>query len=342
MTENFDLIRAQADMHQQYFIGLQLMVSTREGPEASREWMFELFRTQHEDKFLSSFRKLGLEGLPDAVASAQYHVLSNTIGGVGVEFMRESDTKAWVRYRYPRWWLEGPAVCGIPDEAGEGFMRGWHANNGMSLGNPRLGFVCVSEDMTGEYGFCGYFKEFDHDLAEEDRLQYAKHERPPAFDPTAQPAPPAAEWDEARLAKANRNYAIEFVRNGVMALTRTLGRERAVELGVLTGKLTGLQQYTHLAKAVGASDGDASDAARFLAAMFEGMGDDAEITASATGVAVTQSGLRIVRGLDGDDRHDLLRCWCEVWKGTIASHRAFMNVEVAENGDRLLWNVAEA
>ena len=99
---------------------------------------------------------------------------------------------------------------------------------------------------------------------------------------------------------------------------------------------------TLLAKAVGASDGDASDAARFLAAMFEGMGDDAEITASATGVAVTQSGLRIVRGLDGDDRHDLLRCWCEVWKGTIASHRAFMNVEVAENGDRLLWNVAEA
>ena len=26
--------------------------------------------------------------------------------------MAESDTKAWVRYRYPRWWLDGAALCG--------------------------------------------------------------------------------------------------------------------------------------------------------------------------------------------------------------------------------------
>ena len=317
------------------------MVSTKAGPEVSRDWMYRLFRTQHEDKFLSSFKKLGLEGLPDAVASAQYHVLSNTIGCVGVEFMPESDTKAWVRYRYPRWWLEGAAVCGIPVEAGEGFMRGWHANNGASLGNPRLGFVCVSEDMTGEFGFCGYFKEFDHDLAEEDRLQYARGERPPAFDPEAQPKPPAAEWDEARLVKANRNYAVEFVRNGVMALTRTLGRERAVELGMQTGRLTGLHQYTHLAAAVGAVDGDAQDAGRFLAAMFQGMGDGAELSGSAGAVTIRESGLRIVRGLEGDDRADLLRCWTEVWKGTVASHRAFMNVEVAESGDGLVWTIRD-
>ena len=105
--------------------------------------MLRLFREQHEKKFLSSFNKLGLEGLPDAVASAQYHVLYNTLGGVGVEHMPESDTKAWVRYRYPRWWLDGAALCGIPATAGDGFMRGWHANNGASLSNPRLRFVCV-------------------------------------------------------------------------------------------------------------------------------------------------------------------------------------------------------
>ena len=87
MSENFDLIRAQAHLHQQYFICLQLMVSTRDGPEAIRDWMFRLFREQHETKFLSSFKKLVLEGLPDAVASAQYHVLSNMSGSVGVEYM---------------------------------------------------------------------------------------------------------------------------------------------------------------------------------------------------------------------------------------------------------------
>ena len=56
--------------------------------------MFRLFRRQHVDKFLTSFDKLGLSGLPDAVACAQYHVLSNNVGGVGVEYMYESDQKA--------------------------------------------------------------------------------------------------------------------------------------------------------------------------------------------------------------------------------------------------------
>ena len=121
-------------------------------------------------------------------------------------------------------------------------MRGWHANNGASLGNPRLGFVCVSEDMTGEFGFCGYFKEFDHELSEVERLQFAKDERPPPFNPSAQPKPPAAEWDEARLAKAYRNYAVEFVRNSVTALTETLGRvvDRAVQIFGGSGFAKGL------------------------------------------------------------------------------------------------------
>ena len=341
MDENFGLIRAQADLHQQYFIGLQLMVSTREGPAAVREWMFHLFRRQHEEKFLSSFRKLGLDGLPDAVASAQYHVLSNTLGGVGVEFMAESDTKAWVRYRYPRWWLDGAALCGVPVEAGDGFMRGWHANNGASLGNPRLGFVCVSEDMTGEFGFCGYFKEFDHELSEVERLQFAKDERPPPFNPSAQPKPPAAEWDEARLAKAYRNYAVEFVRNSVTALTKTLGRVQAVERGVLAARVTGLQQYAHLAASVGAVDGGVHDASRFLAAMFEGMGDEVETEHTEGRAVLRQSGLRIVRGMDGDARDDLLRCWTAIWKGTVASHRAFIDVVVEEEGDTLVWNISE-
>ena len=50
--------------------------------------MFRLFRKQHEEKFLSSFSKLGLDGLSDAVACAKYHVLSNGMGGVAVEYAR--------------------------------------------------------------------------------------------------------------------------------------------------------------------------------------------------------------------------------------------------------------
>ena len=223
-------IAAQADLHHQYFLGLQLMVAVEESKQTVYDWMFRLFRRQHEEKFLSSFEKLGLSDLPDAVACAQYHVLSNSMGGVGVEFMPESDTKAWVRFRYPRWMYAGPAICGIPVEASRGFLNGWYAQNGVSLGNPRLGFVCVSEDVTGQFGLCGYFKEYDHDLSPEERLVFAPDERPPAFDPAAQPAPPATEWSEERLAKANRNYAMEYVRNGIQALIQVVGYDRTCEL----------------------------------------------------------------------------------------------------------------
>ena len=119
------------------------------------------------------FEKLGVKGLPDAVASAQYHYLSNSIGGVRVEFMPESDTKAWVRFVHPRWIYEGAAICGMPIDVSRGMLRGWYAQNGVSLKNPRLGYVCVSEDLTGQFGLCGYFQEYDRDLVPEERLRFA-------------------------------------------------------------------------------------------------------------------------------------------------------------------------
>ena len=48
-------IAAQADLHHQYFLGLQLMVAVEESKQTVFDWMFRLFRRQHEDKFLSSF-----------------------------------------------------------------------------------------------------------------------------------------------------------------------------------------------------------------------------------------------------------------------------------------------
>ena len=122
-------------------------------------------------------------------------------------------------------------------------------------------------------------------------------------------------------------------------LTATLGRARAVERGVLAARLTGLQQYAHLASSVGAKDGGVADAAHFLAAMFEGMGDRVETEIVEGCATVRQSGLRIVRGIGDDDRSDLLHCWTAIWKGTVASHRAFMEVDVVEDGDALVWTI---
>jgi hypothetical protein len=343
MKQPLSAIEAQAELQHQLLLGLQLRVATREGPQVVGDWMFRLFRQQHEDKFLSSFAKLGLQGLPHAVACARYHVLSNGIGGVAVEYMEESDTKAWVRFRYPRWMFDGAAICGVPLEASRGFLRGWYAHNGVSLGNPRLGFVCVSEDigedMSGRYGLCGYFREVEHELADDQRLVFAPHERPPAFDPARQPQPPETDWSTERLAKARRNYALDYIRNGVAALVQVLGRERALALATQAARLTGLQQYRRMAQAVGGVDGGPNEAAAFLAAMFEGMGDHCRVETGAL-ARVHQHGLRVQRGLPAPARADLLACWIELWRGALHSHRDFMDLSVEATGDDgLVWTI---
>lgn len=334
-------IAAQGTLHHQYFLGLQLMVAVEEGRKTVFDWMFRLFRRQHEEKFLSSFEKLGLADLPHAVACAKYHVLSNGMGGVAVEYMEESDTKAWVRFRYPRWMYAGPAICGIPVEAGRGFLRGWYAQNGVSLKNPRLGYVCVSEDVTGQFGLCGYFKEYDHDLSDDERLAFAPDERPPKYDPEQQPVPPAANWSEERLAKANRNYAVEYIRNGLWALTQVVGPERAQELGKRAARLTGLQQYPMLADALGVSAGESAQAGHFLMAAMAGMGDKCSFDfGGSAGVKVTQTGLRIVRGLPPEERDILLNCWAELWRGAIHSGREFLSVEHEKCDAELIWTIS--
>ena len=58
MTNETTPIEVQAHLHQQYFLGLQLMVSVEEGKDVVGDWIFRLFRQQHADKFLSSFNKL--------------------------------------------------------------------------------------------------------------------------------------------------------------------------------------------------------------------------------------------------------------------------------------------
>ena len=333
-------VSAQARLHHQYLLGLELMVATREGPAVVGDWMFRLFRRQHEERFLPSFGRLGLEGLPDAVACARYHVLSNRIGGVDVEYMEESPAKAWVRFRCPRWMYDGPAICGIPIEASRGFLRGWYARNGVSLNNPRLGFVCVSEDMSGQFGLCGYFREHDRPLGEDERLVFAPDERPPAFDPARQPVLPATEWSEERLAKANRNYALDFVRNGIRELVHVIGEARALDHGKLAARLTGLQHYRHMAAAVGGVDGGPRETADFLRSMFVGLGDRIEMQDAGRGiVSLRQTGLRIVRGLAGSERDHLLACWIELWRGAVHSHREFMSVDAEVDGETLRWRI---
>ena len=130
--------RAVSKLYHAWFTGLILMVVTRRGASAGEAFLFRIFRRQHLATFLAGLKKLGLEELPPAVRAARYHYLSNSIGGVRVEYMYESDRKAWIRYPPPRWIWYGPAICGsrarfhaaccadgMPTTASRWKTRGW-------------------------------------------------------------------------------------------------------------------------------------------------------------------------------------------------------------------------
>jgi hypothetical protein len=82
--------RSIAELYHAYFTGLILTVVTRRGATEAAEFVFRVFRRQQQERFLPGLKKLGLSHLPPAVAAAQYHYLSNWIGGVAVEYMYEN------------------------------------------------------------------------------------------------------------------------------------------------------------------------------------------------------------------------------------------------------------
>lgn len=324
--------KAAATLYHRYFTGLILTVASRRGRHDVGELMFRTFRHQHHEKFLPGIAKLGLTGLPDAVACAGYHYLSNRIGGVQVEFMRESDRKAWVCFVPPRWVYDGPAICGVPSEASRGMLRGWYAQNGVSLGNPRLGFVCTMQTMDGQPGLAGYFLEHDRDLAPEERLRFAPGEEPPPFDPEAAPRLDPAVWTPVRLAKANRNYAMEYIRTMLPRMAELFGPADAAALGNLAGRLIGMQHYAETAALLSAGGEGAAGFARWLAAMAEAQGDRAEWSAEGETVRVRQTGWRLMQGL-GPLPPSVFDAWNGLWQGALAVHDRFLVLEVLQRPD---------
>jgi hypothetical protein len=235
------------------------------------------------------------------VAAAQYHYLSNWIGGVHVEYIYESDRKAWIRYPPPRWIWRGTAICGVPGEVSRAMLRGWHANNGVTLGNAKLGFVCTKQSVDGQDGLEGYYYEYDHALELDQRLVFARHLEAPPFDAEKAPALPVASWPKPRLERAYRNYAMEYVRTAAPAMVQLFGPEDAGYLLHLTGKLIGMQYFDEIAGALGFGRGDAQNFAAFLDALFAAQDDVAEISASGGAIEIRQQSWKLMN--DVGDYH---------------------------------------
>ncbi|MEM7422178.1 MAG: hypothetical protein AAF334_00565 [Pseudomonadota bacterium] len=330
---------AVAHLYHTLFTGLILTVVTRRGTADAARWMHDLFRTQHNARFLSSFGKLGLVGMPPAVACAAYHSLSNRIGGVDVEFIRESDVKAWVRFPPPRWIYPGAAICGIPSEVSRAMLTGWYAQNGVSLGIPGLRFVCTGQTVDCQPGLMGYFEDTGKALAPAERLAFRPGETPPPYDPAAAPQPPVADWPADRLIKANRNYAIEYLRTGLPLLFRLFGVAEALHLGRTACWLVGAQLARDLATRVGADGSSASSVGTLLCRIGHGEGDVPSLRTETDSVTITRSVLRALRDLPPQPP-EFFSAWNALNEGMVAGINRFLTIDVVEHtADAVTWRI---
>ncbi|MEM7096045.1 MAG: hypothetical protein AAF567_23775 [Actinomycetota bacterium] len=296
---------ALAELYHRYLTGLLLGMVTRIGTEPAAEVVFRTFRNQHLEAFHPGLEKLGLTDEPDAVACAKYHVLSNALGGVPVEWIPESDTKSWVRYSPPRWIFDGTAVCGIPTELSRAMLRGWHGHNGVSLGNDRLGFVATSQTTDGQPGLVGYYVEEDRPLEPEDRVRFRPGEKPPR---PAEPLP-LPSWDPVRLAKVDRNYAMNYIHTILPAMTEVLGPADTRTVATVVGHQIGMQFHPTVMDLLAM---DAPFEER-LAALLAGHGPDCSLDTTVQNPRLRLDQWRLV---DPTSVHPVVfEGWNALWEG---------------------------
>jgi len=331
--------RAVSVLYQALLTGLVLTLVTRRGEDQAAEFVFRLFRRQHLEKFLPGLAKLGLDRLPHAVACAQYHYLSNQVGGVKTEYARESDRKAWVRYPPPRWVWYGASICGIPSRVNAAMLHGWHGHNGVTLGNPRLGFVCTGQTVDGDPGLEGYYLEHDRDLAPDERVRFVRDERMPAFDPAAAPRLDPVAWPPERLDTVVARYAMEYVRTTLPVALALLGPDDTRALLGHAARLIGMQYHDETARLLEIDGRGPEPFARYLAALAEAQGEAVELTAGRGRASVRLRGWRLARGLEPLDPA-AFEAWSELWRGALAAHDRRLRLDAArEAGGDVLFQV---
>lgn len=344
--------KAVGTLYNALMTALILGLVTRRGEDTAREYVFRHFRRQHLEKFLPGLQKLGLADEKDAPACALYHYHSNALGGVKTGYLRESDTKAWVRYPPPRWIWKGTAIAAVPHSVSAAMLHGWHGHNGESLGNPRLGFVCTGMTVDGLPGLEGYYFDYGHPIKEEERIRFAYgKEEMPRVDWSNQPKLETANWPEERKQRTFRSYALEYLRTMLPTLQELLGPEDTKkELGRVA-RLVGLQFHEETARDMDlptdVERGDlasARDFGRWLSAVLAAGGEDVAVEEKDGGVIVRQAGWRAVRDLTLVDPVAAFDAWNELWLGAAAAQDRFLGVQtsrvLSDKGWQIAWRIA--
>lgn len=329
--------KAVARLYNALMTGLVLTLVSRKGEEAAAQFVFGHFRRQHLEKFLPGLKKLGLDHLPDAVACAQYHYFSNALGGVKTEFMLESKRKAWVRYPPPRWIWQGTAICGVPAKVNEAMLHGWHGHNGVSLGNPRLGFVCTGQTVEGAPGLEGYYFDYGREISEEERVRFATDEHAPDFDAARAPRLDSTNWPEERLRKVERAYAMEYVRSLIPTMLDLFGPDvTRTELG-RAARLIGLQFYDETAALLGIEPDSPRQFADYLGKLAAAQGEEIQITEEAGSIVLRQTGWKLMDGLAPNVA--AFQAWNALWEGALAVHNRHLRLDAEYGDEGIVWRI---
>jgi hypothetical protein len=208
-------------------------------------------------------------------------------------------------------------------------LHGWHGHNGVSLGNPRLGFVCTGQTVEGDAGLEGYYLDYGREIAPEERVRFT-NEKPPRYDAATAPKLDSADWPEERLRKVERSYAMEYVRSLLPVTQDLFGTEEASALVGRTARLIGLQFFEETAGLIAAPD-----FVHYLAAIASAQGENVEIRDGA----VLQRGWKLMQGVSLADRSAAFKAWNALWEGALAAYDRDLALHTQFDDDTIVWRV---
>jgi len=207
-----------------YVSGITSMVYRQRGESDLLHIWYLILSGEQKDRYLDGLKKLGIkDNEPPAIRAAKYHYFSNIIGGLNMQFIEESPKKVWLRYMGPNGTYPGVGMIAAPARQRRTVFSSWHARNGELMGCPRLGFVGTKGTSEGDPYDEGYFKEYDHDLSLEERIQFEVVQKTPEFSASLAPKLDPAIWPKERILKGMRNFAGDYLKKTVAVLQSMYG-----------------------------------------------------------------------------------------------------------------------
>lgn len=267
MTDDLDVLRARSQLSTTFFSrmfsALTAVTFREKGEDAVNRLWFEVLTSHQGDRYVEGLRKLGIHHDPPAVAAAKYHYFTNTIGGLDMEYIEESDKKVWVRYRAPMWMYAGVAMIAMPASVRRTVFSSWHPRNGKYMGCQRLGYVGTKFSMEGDPYDEGYFLEYDHDIPESETMRYEVALRTPEFDPQKAPRLDPDLWPEARILKARPKFSSGYVQATIDSLYRSYGEFATHQLVASATRMLAVQLTPELAAKADVRGRTVADVATF-------------------------------------------------------------------------------